>query len=349
MRELRFSEAINEATDLLMEENENVVLMGLGVTDPKGIFGTTEGLLEKYGSKRVIETPTAENGFTGVAVGAALVGMRPIITHQRVEFALLAIEQIVNQAAKWRYMTGGASEAPIVVRLIVGRGWGQGPQHSQSLESWFAHIPGLRVVSASNSYDAKGLMIASVHSPDPVVLIEHRWLHNTFGPVPAGMYSDSLAKAKIVKPGKDISIVTYSYMVTEALKVAFECEKHGLSVEVVDLRSLRPIDMDTVICSISKTRKLLTIDNGWKTCGIGSEVISQIVTTDLGLLDCPPIRLGNVDVPIPSTRALADLVYNGPLEILQAIENLTKKNLSSAKQQFKPVKDVPDQSFIGPF
>ena len=217
MREIKYCEAILEATDYCMGTDTEVHLLGLGVPDPKGIFGTTIGLLKKYGTERVIETPTSENGITGIALGASMMGMRPILTHQRVEFSLLAIEQIVNQAAKWHYMTGGALCAPLVIRMIIGRGWGQGPQHSQSLESWFAHIPGLKVVLPATPFDAKGLLISSIKDNNPVIFMEHRWLHETFGEVPLKAYEVPIGQAKVARIGTDIKIVTYSYMILEAL------------------------------------------------------------------------------------------------------------------------------------
>src|ERR1700722_19529669 len=210
-RELKFSQSIHEATDLCLAADPSVYLMGLGVPDPKGVFGTTLNLREKYGD-RVLDMPTAENGMTGVALGSALCGMRPIMVHQRLDFALLAVEQLVNQAAKWHYMFGGQKSAPIVIRLIVGRGWGQGPQHSQSLHSWFAHIPGLKVVAPATAYDAKGLLISSIEDNNPVMFIEHRWLHGITGNVPEGMYRVPIGKSRVVRTGKDITIVGISYM-----------------------------------------------------------------------------------------------------------------------------------------
>src|SRR5258708_18997424 len=185
----KFHEALLDATDICVARDPNVYLMGLGVPDPKGIFGTTLGLQQKYGPKRVLDMPVSENGMTGVALGSALVGMRPILTHQRLDFALLAMEQMVNQAAKWHYTFGGELKVPMVIRLIIGRGWGQGPQHSQSLHAWFAHVPGLKVVMPATPADAKGLFIASVEDNNPVIFIDHRWLHNITGQVPKGHYT----------------------------------------------------------------------------------------------------------------------------------------------------------------
>src|SRR5439155_14037220 len=227
-RDLKFFQAINEALDLCMASDPAVYLMGLGVPDPKGIFGTTLGLKEKYGPARVLDMPTSENGMTGVAIGSALVGMRPVMVHQRIEFALLAVEQIVNQAAKWHYMFAGQMRVPMVIRLVIGRGWGQGPQHSQSLQSWFAHIPGLKVVMPASPYDAKGLLISSVEDNNPVIFLEHRWLHNTFGAVPEGVYRVPLGKARVLRSGKDLSFVAISYMVLEALRAAEILARFGI-------------------------------------------------------------------------------------------------------------------------
>lgn len=348
-RQLQFNEAIREALDQSLEADQDVILMGLGITDPKGVFGTTSGLLEKYGRRRIFETPTAENGTMGIAIGASLVGAKPVVTHQRVEFALLAVEQIANQAAKWNYMTGGRKSVPVVIRLIVGRGWGQGPQHSQSLESWFAHIPGLKVVAPSSSKDAKGMLTAAIRDPNPVIFIEHRWLHHTFGEVPIGTYEVEIGKARIAKQGKDLTIVAYSYMVVEALKAAEAMADEGIDVEVVDLRSFRPLDLDTIIRSISKTKRLLTIDCGWANYGIGSEIITSVVTTDFKMLIAAPQRLGIADVPIPSTRALANLAYPGPIDIVEAVEKILSCDLTNIKSSLPEIGDTPNKAFTGPF
>lgn len=349
MRELKFKDAIREATVQAMESDEKVVLMGLGVPDPKGIFGTTVGLQEKFGENRVMDTPTAENGVTGIAVGAALTGIRPIITHQRVEFSLLAIEQMVNQAAKWHYMTGGKMKAPLVFRLIIGRGWGQGPQHSQSLESWFAHIPGLKVIAPANAYDAKGLLLSAVQDDNPVIMLEHRWLHETTSLIPEKPYDLEIGKARVVRPGEDLTIVSYSYMMVEALRSAEILADAGVNAEVIDLRSLRPLDLDTVGESVKKTGRLLTIDNGWTKMGVGAEIVSSVTEHQFDDLLCAPIRLGLKDVPIPSSRALANLVYVSCGEIIKAAEKLLCRDLGIADVVIPQIQDTPNRSFQGPF
>ena len=350
MRNLKFYEAIREATAISLQDDPSVYLIGLGVPDPKGIFGTTEGLQSKFGSDRVMDMPISENGMTGVAIGSALVGMRPILTHQRVEFALLSMEQIVNQAAKWFHMTAGKNNIPLVIRMIIGRGWGQGAQHSQSLESWFAHIPGLKVVMPATPYDAKGLLISAVEDNNPVIFMEHRWLHNTFGEVPEEKYKVPIGEAKVINKGSDITIVSHSYMSIEALKSAKILKKHNVSCEIVDLRSLRPLDVNTIITSVKKTKRLLVVDNGWTKFGVSAEIISSITEKIFSDLKSAPKRIGIEDVPIPSTRALAVHSYPTPSKIINAVSNLigVEINLTEEEKKQDPL-DIPDQNFTGPF
>lgn len=349
LRNLQFNEALLEATDQAMTADGRVILMGLGVTDPLGIFGTTKGLVDKFGCDRVFETPTAENGTMGIAIGSALVGARPIVTHQRVEFSLLAIEQLTNQAAKWNYMTNGKKCVPLVTRLIVGRGWGQGPQHSQSLDSWFAHIPGLKVVAPASPHDAKGLLMAAINDDNPVVFMEHRWLHRTFGHVPIEPYEVPIGSAKVVRQGTDVTIVTYSYMVTEALRTAKILEAFGVNVEIVDLRTYRPLDTQTILASVQKTGRLITIDNGWVKYGVGAEIVSTVVSNNFSCLKSAPIRLGIKDVPIPSSRSLANEVYPGPKQIAAAIQSALGVTIDIAATALPDVQDTPDDEFKGPF
>ena len=350
MRNLKFYEAIREATAISLQDDPSVYLIGLGVPDPKGIFGTTEGLQSQFGSDRVMDMPISENGMTGVAIGSALVGMRPILTHQRVEFAILSMEQIVNQAAKWFHMTAGKNNIPLVIRMIIGRGWGQGAQHSQSLESWFAHIPGLKVVMPATPYDAKGLLISAVEDNNPVIFMEHRWLHNTFGEVPEKKYKVPIGEAKIINKGSDITIVSHSYMTIEALKSAKILKKHNVSCEIVDLRSLRPLDVNTIITSVKKTKRLLVVDNGWTKFGVSAEIISSITEKIFSDLKSAPKRIGIEDVPIPSTRALAVHSYPTPSKIINAVSDLigVEINLTEEEKKQDPL-DIPDQNFTGPF
>lgn len=350
-RQLRYNEAINEATDYCMGSDSRVYVMGLGATDPKGIFGTTTGLEQKYGADRVLDMPTAESGMTGIAIGSALVGMRPIMTHQRVEFAMLAMEQIVNQAAKWHYMFGGQTSVPIVIRLIIGRGWGQGPQHSQSLQAWFAHIPGLKVVMPATPHDAKGMLISSVEDNNPVVFLEHRWLHGMYGDVPEEAVRVPIGKARIAEEGTDLTIVATSYMVVEATRCARILEAEaGVKVEVVDVRTLRPLDEETILASVRKTGRLLVADTGWKAVGFSAEIIALAAEAAHGSLTCAPKRLGMLDCPVPTTPALANEVYPRVEDLLRAAGEMLGINVEKFANQSTDIRlDIPDPNFTGPF
>ena len=335
-----------------MERDPSVYVMGLGVPDPKGVFGTTLGLEKKYGSSRVLDMPTAENGMTGVALGSALVGMRPVMVHQRIDFALLAMDQIVNQAAKWHSMFGGKVKVPLVIRMVVGRGWGQGPQHSQSLQAWFAHVPGLKVVMPATPHDAKGLLIASIEDDDPVIFIEHRWLHNTFGEVPEGFYRVPLGSARVVRPGKDLTFVATSYMVLESLQAAEILGRAGVQAEVVDVRTLRPLDKDLILDSVEKTGNVIIADTGWKTCGFGAEVSAVISEEVFDKLKNPPRRVGMLDQPVPTSQALSPRWYPRAADLVGlACEMLRvpKENLKVQREPAALPLDIPDASFSGPF
>ncbi len=349
-RDLKFSDAIREATDLCMAKDPAVYVLGLGAPDPKGIFGTTLGLQKKYGEERVMDMPTSENGMTGVAIGSALAGMRPVMTHQRLDFALLSLEQIVNQAAKWHYMFGGKMKVPLVIRMIMGRGWGQGPQHSQSLHAWFAHVPGLKVVMPAFPYDAKGLLISSIEDNNPVIFLEHRWLHNILGRVPEGIYRVPIGAPQLIREGSDITFVAASYMSLEALKAAELLAKDGISAEVIDLRTLAPLDDTMILESIHKTGRLIAADIGWKTGGFGAGIISRVVEKRFQNLKCAPTLVASPDIPTPTSHALAKYYYPTAFNLVNAAKKMMGVSLS--KQAASPdslILDVPDPSFKGPF
>ncbi len=350
-RELKFFDAINEAIDLCMAKDSAVYVMGLGVPDPKGIFGSTLGLQQKYGSMRVMDMPASENAMTGVAIGSALVGMRPIMTHQRVDFALLAVEQIVNQAANWHYMFGGKMSIPLVLRMIIGRGWGQGPQHSQSLQAWFAHVPGLKVVMPTTPYDAKGLLISSVEDNNPVIFIEHRWLYNTIGHVPEEVYRVPLGQGKVVRDGSDVTIATTSYMTLEALRAAEILAADGISAEVIDVRTLKPLDKSLIRESVGKTGRLIVADTGWKTGGFSAEIVAQIAEEAFSDLKSPPQRVALPDCPTPTTPALANHYYPRAIHIVATARRMMGLSAGEVVSDVTaPVPlDVPDVSFTGPF
>lgn len=349
-RELKFCEAINEAVDICMARDPAVYLMGLGVPDPKGVFGTTSGLVEKHGPGRVLDMPTAENGMTGVAIGSALVGMRPILVHQRLDFALLAMEQLVNQAAKWHYTFAGKVSVPLVVRLIVGRGWGQGPTHCQSLQAWFAHVPGLKVVMPTTPHDAKGLLISSIEDNNPVIFIEHRWLHNLSGRVPEGHYRVPLGQTRVARGGDDLTIAATSYMTVEALRAARRLEEAGIGAEVIDLRTIQPLDDGPILESVRKTGRLIVADTGGKNFGVGAEIVARVVEGALPYLKAPPRRIGLPDCPSPSSPALAKSYFPRSQNIVDAARQLLE--LESGPLAVEPtggLLDVPDLSFAGPF
>jgi pyruvate/2-oxoglutarate/acetoin dehydrogenase E1 component len=347
-RQLKFWQAIHEATDLAMARDPSVMVIGLGVTDPKGVFGTTLGLEEKYGAERVSDIPTSENGMTGVSIGLALRGMRPILTHQRVDFAVLTMEQLVNQAAKWHYMFGGRMRVPMVVRMLIGRGWGQGPQHSQSLQAWFAHVPGLKVLMPSTPYDAKGLLISAIEDDNPVMFLEHRWLYNINGAVPEGYYRIPIGEARIARQGSDVTIVSVSYMTLEALRAADLLAKHGISAEIIDIRSLRPWDDACVLESVRRTGRVIVTDHAWKTLGFSAEVIARVAEAGLPLKS-PPRRVCLPDHPAPTSPALAARYYPRAIEIEAAAAEMFGIATPESHELPAIPLDIPDLSFTGPF
>ncbi|MDB2423107.1 alpha-ketoacid dehydrogenase subunit beta [Paracoccaceae bacterium] len=351
MRELKYFQALHEAQSQMLESDPNVLLLGLGVPGPTGIFGTTSGLQERFGANRVIDTPSSENAMTGVALGAAIQGKRPIMVHMRVDFALLAIEPIVNQAAKWHYMYGGKMRAPLVIRMIIGRGWGQGPQHSQSLQSWFGHIPGLKVVMPTRPDDAKGMLISAVRDDAPVLIFEHRWLYNLSGPVPEAPVAQPLEGAKVVRKGRDVTIAATSYMVIEALSAADELTQIGIDAEVIDLRCLTPIDTSTLKKSIIKTGHLVVADTSQSAFGVTSEVIAQVSQHAFYYLKAPPRCVALPHLPTPTTPALADLFYPAPRDISQAVHTMLGATipLPPAPEKKRTWRDTPDPDFTGPY
>lgn len=351
IRILTCTEALRDAQDLCLSKYPEVFIMGLGVPDPKGIFGSTLGLQEKYGPERVFDIPLSENAVTGIAIGAAISGMRPILTHQRVDFALVAMEQMVNQAANWHYMFGGTMRAPLVIRMIIGRGWGQGPQHSQSLQALFAHIPGLKVVMPTTPHDAKGLLIAAVEDDNPVVFLEHRWLHGVRDEVPEGLYRTNIGEARILRHGTDVTLVAVSYMTLEALRAADFLAKEGISAEIIDLRSIRPWDIQTVLESVRKTGRLVVTDTGWTAFGVASEIVATVVEQGFGWLKAAPERIGLPECPCPTSPALAVQFYPRAGHIHLAAKRTLGLRPVSDLLELNPGQrlDVPNSSFNGPF
>ncbi len=310
MRTLTYAQAISEALVIGMRQDPKVFITGIGVDYPVGVFGTTREALDEFGSSRVFDSPSMENALTGICIGASAMGMRPVIVHHRNDFMFLAFDQMINLAAKWRYMYGGnAGQVPIVVRGIIGRGWGQGATHSQSLQSPIAHFPGIAVVMPAMPADAKGLILSALKSPSPVVILEHRSLFDIVGEVPEGHYETPIGKANILKVGSDISVVCTSYMVVEAMRAAEFLSQFGISVEVIDLRSIRPLDEETIIDSVRKTGKLVVADTSWVQYGVASEIAALIAEKAFEHLKAPVVRIGIPNSPAPSSKILEDAFY----------------------------------------
>lgn len=356
-RTISYADAVREGLTLMTLRDPSVFMMAEGVDDPASMFGTTKGIAKAAGDHRVVEMPLSENALTGVAIGAAMSGRRPVISLQRVEFALLAIEQIVNNAAKAHYISNGQHKVPLVIRLVVGRGWGQGPEHSQSLEAMFALFPGLKVIMPTYPRDAKGMIIAAVEDDNPVICIEHRWCHYVMGHVPEGYYRESLTGPHAVQEGKDITIVSTSYMTLEAVRAADALRALGYSATVFDMRVLRPLNLDSVIESVRRTGRLLTVDTGWRKFGIGAEIVAEITAACFGQLKTAPARLGLPDHPAPSSRGLVPGFYTDTESILRtagSMIGIARDKIENAvaavneKRKSLPI-DIPDPFFKGPF
>ena len=349
-RLLTFSDAINEALHEALAADKQVICYGLGTDDPKRVFGTTANLVERFGRNRVFDMPTSENAMTGVAIGAGLNGIRSVMCHQRVDFFLLAMDQLVNNAAKWHYMFGGQKSVPITIRLIIGRGWGQGPTHSQNLQAWFAHIPGLKVVMPTTSADAKGLLLGSIFDDNPVVFLEHRWLHNMEGDVPAGDFRIPLGKAATLTSGDDVTIVSASYMTVEALHAIESLESMDIGVDLIDMRSINPIDWDCILTSVRHTGRLLALDTGTLTCSVSAEVVARACSACFESLKCAPRRLAPPDVPTPTSRRLTAEYYVQSSDIVVAVCEMLNRHVEKGAL---PVRegphDVPGDWFKGPF
>lgn len=317
-RTIMCTEAISEATEQAMESDPDVYVMGLHVEDPNGIFQTTTSARKKFGHDRVFETPISEASLTSIAAGAAMMGMRPLHVHARNDFLLLCMSQLGNEISKWHYMSGGSLRMPMVIRAIVGRSKGQGGQHSQSLQSLFAYFPGMHVVCASNAYDAKGLLLTALTGNTPVIFLEHRLCHPLEEAVPTGRYRIPFGKARIRRPGNDVTIVSFLYGVHEAEKAAEQLAEHGISAEVIDLRSIRPWDKETVCNSVQRTRRLIVMDTGWVDFGVSAEISATVTEAMFRVLRTPPIRIGLPPCPTPMSKILEDAYYPGPAQIVAA-------------------------------
>lgn len=349
--------AIREGLIEAALNDKSVIFLAEGISDPSAVYGTTAGLGEYIDAQRIIEMPLSENALTGIAIGAAMMGKRPVLSFHRLEFALLAMEQIVNNAAKAHYISNGRHRIPLVIRLIVGRGWGQGPAHSQSLEVMFAMVPGLKVIMPTFPADAKGMIIAAIEDDNPVIVIEHRWCHYAEGNVPEGNFKSDLSGPIAVRQGEDLTIVASSYMTLEAQHAAEILQGVGYSATVFDMRVLRPLKLVDVMASVSHTGRLVTVDTGFRTYGVGAEIISQVVADCFSSLKKAPVRLGLPEHPNPSSRGFLRGLYPDAESIFRAagsILGLPAVKLKAGLERLQADRsalaiDVPDPRFRGPF
>jgi pyruvate dehydrogenase E1 component beta subunit len=342
-RTITYREALNEALAEEMRRDQSVFVYGIDVGDHKRIFNSTKGLVEEFGPARCFSTPLAEDAMSGFGLGAAINGMRPVHVHMRMDFLLLGMNQLVNMIATHCYGSGGTMKVPMVIRAIIGRGWGQSYQHSKALHSWFAHVPGLKVVMPATPRDAKGMLIAAIRDDNPVVFIEHRWLYDAVGEVPDDASSVRLEGARVLRQGKDVTVVATSWMNVEAVKAAQILEKRGVSVEVIDARSIAPFDSKTIIDSVSKTGRCIVADNDWVHCGFSAEIAATVYQACLRELKDPIDRIGYAPTPCPCTRPLENEFYPNAVDIIRAVEgqlkmsetNLAGEDFYSYENKFK--------------
>ncbi len=316
MTVISYAKAINEAHRQLLATDERVFIIGQGVESPWCVGTTTLGLVEKFGTNRVIDTPISELAVTGSAIGAAMAGMRPIVFHPRMDFMYLALDPIINHCASWHYMFGGAVNVPVTIRGIVNRGNEQAAQHSQSPYSLYCHVPGLKVVAPASPYDAKGLLVAAVRDDNPVLYIDDRWLYQTEEEVPDEIYEVPLGKGRICREGTDVTVVAVSYLVKEAMVAAAELEKQGISVEVIDPRTLKPLDTDIILSSVKKTGRLVIADPDNPICSLGDHISSLVYGNLFGSLKSPIERVNLPDAPAPASTALEKAYYASMTTVL---------------------------------
>lgn len=352
---ISFVDCIRDSLDQNMSKYKNLITLGEGIDDPSSMFGTTKGLRKKHGLNRTIEMPLSENCMIGAAIGASMMGDKVVVNLQRVEFALLALEQIINNAAKTHYLSNGKHNVDIVIRLIVGRGWGQGPEHSQTLESLFASIPGLKVFMPAFPFEAYQLMNLAIKDPNPIIFIENRWSHYTQGKINKlnSMYNKSFSK---LSNGDSLTLISSGYSSTVCYELVLLLKRFNIHIDFFNLKIIRPLNIEQIKKSITKTKKIITIDSGHKILGIGAEIIAKLVEEDYKF-DLPPIRLGMPDHPTPSSRIFISKVYVDSHQILKAIFSLIKVGDKVKDQIIKRYniknnslpKDIPDPKFKGPF
>ena len=322
MAEMTYREALRTTLREALQQDERVFLIGEDIGEYGGAYGVTRGLLAEFGEKRVKDSPIAESVLVGCGVGAAMAGLRPVVEIMSISFSLLASDQIVNVAAKLHYMSGGQIHVPLVIRTVTGGGNMLAATHSQSLEGWYAHVPGLKVVAPATPADARGMLRAAIADPNPVIFVEHSLLYPMKGEVSDGPYVTPLGKAKVVRPGKDVTIVSYLRMTQTALAAAELLAKEGIDAEVVDLRTLRPLDRETFVASARKTHRAVVVEEGWGTYGIGAEVASTIASAAFDEMDAPVARVSGEDVPMPYNKELERAAIPDAPRIVAAVKSL---------------------------
>ena len=322
MPEMTYRDAIRETLREALLENNKVFIMGEDIGAYGGAYAVTRGFIDEFGEKRIIDSPIAESVMIGAGIGAAMAGLHPVIEIMTINFSLLASDQIVNSAAKLRYMSGGQVSVPLIIRTVSGGGNMLGASHSQSLEGWYANVPGLKVVVPATPYDARGLLRTAFKDENPVIFVEHSLLYGIRGEVPKESYAIPFGKADVKRSGTDVTIVAYLRMVHVALKAAAELAKEGIEAEVVDLRSLKPLDMETVLESVKKTSRAVVVEEGWKTGGFGAQVSASIVEEGFDYLDAPVVRVAGKDVPMPYNRDLEQAAIPSYLDVMKAAKGL---------------------------
>ncbi|MDD5697547.1 MAG: transketolase C-terminal domain-containing protein [Victivallaceae bacterium] len=324
-RKITYARAINEALKQKMRSDDTVFVIGQGVKSPWYVGHTCADLIEEFGAERIIDTPVSENAMTGVAVGASIAGMKAVAVHPRMDFMLYGLDPIINQAANWHYMFGGGASVPVVIWAIINRGGEQGSQHSQALQALFAHIPGLKVVMPADAYSAKGLLVAAIEDPNPVVFIDDRWLYNNSGEVPEELYKVPIGQARLVKEGKDMTAVASSFLLGEAEKAVNQLADEGIEVELIDLRTIKPFDKEAISKSVKKTGKLLVIDGGWKSFGVSAEIAAWISSECFNELKAPVFRLALPDCPAPASCDLEKEFYFDSFTIISEIRRIVQQ------------------------
>ncbi|MFZ3047306.1 MAG: transketolase C-terminal domain-containing protein, partial [Desulfatirhabdiaceae bacterium] len=318
-RRISYHEAVREGLRQAMMLDTSVFVMGQGVDDPSGMFGVTQGLQDEFGRTRVFDTPLSETALTGIAVGAAIGGMRPVYLHNRPDFLMLAMDQLVNHASKWHFMFGGAVRVPLLLWACIGRGWGSAAQHSQALQGLFFHVPGLKLIMPSTCFDAKGLMVSAIKDNNPVLILDHRYNFKHRGIVPEQLYMVPIGKGIVRRTGVDVTVLGISHLATEALYAAEELSLEGIDVEVIDPRTLRPLDETVILESVFKTRRLVIADTGWRTGGVTAEIAAMVYEHAFGKLKAPIARVTCPDLPTPAGYSLENAYYVGKSEIKDAI------------------------------